>query len=81
MSTDDNTNGKNKLTPLSTLPKVVAQITVNLHHGGRVTGNMPTDMKMTMYMLGEFFKQIGPSLTFTEPSPIVAPPAGIRIKT
>ena len=86
MSTDqsgsNNNNGNNakRLGPLDTLPKVVAQITVNLHNGGRVTGQMPTDMKVAMYMLGEFFKQIGPSLSFNPPSPIVAPPAGLVIK-
>jgi len=82
MSIDGSSNGNEKkgLGPLDTLPKVVAQITINLHHGGRVTGNMPTDMKVTMYMLGEFFKQIGPFMVYSQPSPIVTPPAGLVIK-
>ena len=79
----DNSNGNEQhsgLSPLDTLPKVVAQLTINLHHGGRVTGSMPTDMKVAMYMLGELLKQIGPSLEYKVPSPIVAPPAGLVIK-
>ena len=84
MSTDqqngNNGNEHKGLSPLDTLPKVVAEITINLHHGGRVTGQMPTDMKVTMYMIGEFFKQIGPTLSYSPPSPIVAPPPGLVIK-
>lgn len=82
MSIDQQNDGNNndstkRLSPLDTLPKVVSQVVINLHNGGRVTGNIPTDMKVVMYMLGEFFKQIGPLLTYSQPSPIVAPPPGI----
>jgi hypothetical protein len=83
MTIEDNENGNHKqgrLSPLDTLPKVVTQLTINLHLGGRVTGQMPTDMKIVMYMLGEFLKQIGPAMSYKEPSSIVAPPAGLVIK-
>jgi hypothetical protein len=75
----NNGNEKKGLRPLDTLPKVVAQITINLHQGGRVTGEMPTDPKILFYMVGEFLKQIGPMLVYNPPSPIVAPPPGFVI--
>ena len=76
----DKENGnKSGLSPLDTLPKVVSKIEINLHQGGRVTGHMPTDMRITMYMFGEFLKQIGPFLLYQQPSPIVAPPKGLII--
>ncbi len=56
------------------------RIIINLHIGGKVTGMMPTDMAVAMHMVGEFLKQIGPLLTYNPPSPIVKPPAGMRIK-
>jgi hypothetical protein len=79
----NNSNGNEQhsgLGPLDTMPKVVTQLTINLHNGGRVSGSMPTDMKVAMYMLGEFLKQIGPAITYSPPSPIIAPPAGLAIK-
>jgi hypothetical protein len=76
-----NGNKPGPMSPLDTLPKIIQQITINLHVGGRVTGQMPTDPKILFYMVGEFLKQIGPVLAYNPPSPIVVPPAGIRIKT
>lgn len=82
MTPDDKNNGNQQQPGQPTppgLPPVTNQIIINLHVGGRVTGNMPTDMKLTMYMIGEFFKSIGPLLKFEQPSPIVTPPKGILI--
>ena len=81
MSIDGSGNGGSKhMTPLDTMPKVVTEITISLHQGGQVSGQLPTDMKVAMYMLGEFLKQIGPMLEYKPASPIVAPPAGLLIK-
>jgi hypothetical protein len=82
MSIENGNNGNKPdapMSPLDTMPKVAEQIIINLHVGGRVTGRMPTDMKVAMYMLGQFLTQIGPLLTFNPPSPIVKAPAGLVI--
>ena len=77
---DKNNGNKPAITsPLDTLPKIVQQIVINLHVGGRVTGQMPTDPKILFYMIGEFLKQVGLTMIYNPPSPIVKAPAGLVI--
>lgn len=70
---------KKGLSPLDTLPKVAAQITINLHVGGKVTGTMPTDMKVMAYMLGEFIKNLGQNIIYQEASQIISLPPGSKL--
>ena len=74
-------DGNKPVATTEELPPAVAEIRILLLKGGKVVVTMPTDMKVTCYMLGEFFKQIGPTLEYKEPSPIIQPPSGLRIPT
>lgn len=75
----NNSNGSGKLTSPQPI-QPIQQIVINLYSNGQVGGTIPTDMEITMYMFGEFLKQIGPALTYKEPSSILKPPPGLVIK-
>jgi len=62
------------------LPPIQATITINYHGGQIVTSNFPTNIALTMFMMGQMMALLGSKCEFKEQSPIVTLPPGARIK-
>jgi len=58
---------------------IQATLTINFHQGGTVTASFPTNIKLSMLMIGETLKMIGEKCKFEEPSSILQVPPGVKI--
>lgn len=70
---------RRKLATDPTLSPIQATLTINYHQGGHVTTSFPTNIALTMHMIGEALKAIGQKCRFEEPSPIVQVPLGTKL--
>lgn len=64
-------------------PKVLevkAQVTLQLLSNGGVNVAGPKDMAAFFYIIGEAIKQMGLNVEYKQPSPIIKPPPGMKVK-
>ena len=60
--------------------KPVAQIIVNFFANNNVSASFPTNIDLTMFMIGKALELIGQRCKYEEPSPIIQVPKGARIQ-
>lgn len=70
---------KRKMANLDTLSPIQATLTINFHQSGQVTASFPTNIALSMVMIGETLKMIGQKCKFEEPSPIIQVPPGTKL--
>jgi len=61
------------------LPPIQAQITINFHGNNVVTSNFPTNIALTLFMIGQTLALLGSKCEFKEESPIVTLPKGAKL--
>ena len=60
--------------------KPVAQIIINFYTNNSVGASFPTNIDLTMFMMGKTLELIGQRCEYKKPSPIVQVPKGARIQ-
>ncbi len=63
-----------------TKEKPVAQIIINFFANNDVSASFPTNINVTMFMMGKTLELIGQRCKYEEPSPIIQVPKGVRLQ-
>lgn len=61
------------------LPPVQAQVIISFHGNNIVTSNFPTNIALTMFMIGQTLALLGQKCELKEQSPIIPVPPGARV--